>query len=755
MPSAHETNGNAAFDSTVEQELNLKIYGQVQGVGFRPLLYRLAHLYQQTGFVANTPKGVHCVLQGNAAQQQQLLAQLQQHPPARAQITQWDISTQHAPKTYIDFQILDSLSEASPSAFIAADLAPCKQCVEDIQNPNSRFYQYPFTSCCDCGPRFSILKALPFDRAHTSMADFKFCAACENSYHDPLDRRFHAQTLCCPVCGPQLSFMSANGVQLADGQYSLPHAVTCLQAGQIVAIKGIGGFQLCVAANQTAAVHRLRERKQRLHKPLAVMVANLAAAQALCHINSEQEQLLQSPQAPIVLLRAKPNNGIAINVSQESTWLGIMLPASPLHTLLANAVSIPLVVTSGNVQGEPLCTENIQALSRLATIADYFLLHNRSIQRPLDDSVVKWIAPTMISAPAQFQPTLALGGHFANSIAMNIGKYWLNSAHIGDLENTATRQQLHNTLTDLQQLYPLPIQHWVHDLHPDYFSSRLAQSSIYSTGIAHHYAHVLACMAEHELKPPVLGFAWDGTGLNAQGALCGSEVLLIEAQGYQRLAQLRPFALPGGDSASGQIHRVAFALLWQLRPDVQSIAKALPHLTGHELTLLEQMLRQNLNCPLSSSAGRLFDAIASLLNLTQANHFQGQAAMQLEQLADQSDDDTHYPFTISDDLPALIDWHPLIEAILDDLPQCPPASIAARFHNTLAHILVQIASRAGVQSVVFSGGCFQNANLTNKAVQLMQQAGFTVFRHSRVPPNDGGLALGQLYGYYLEKVVTI
>ena len=754
----------------MEQQLEISISGRVQGVGIRPFLYQLAKRFEQNGFVANTSTGVIILLQGQAKHQQQFLDTLKQQAPPSAYIKNLSAVIQTISKRYEQFEIIKSLVAEPASIFIPLDFAPCAACLADFDNPASRFYQYPFISCSDCGPRFTILSELPFDRHNTSMADFPFCSNCEADYQNPDDRRFHAQTLSCPDCGPELQLTNSDGNSITRGPSSIDLAIDCLRRGEILALKGIGGFQLCVDASNQAAVERLRLRKQRLHKPFAVMAANLARTEALCIVSTEQKTLLAAPNNPIVLLRAKANNGIADAVAPDSDWLGVMLPASALHLILARRLGLPLVVTSGNPQGLPLCIDDNAAFSNLSGIADLFLTHNRKIQRALDDSVVKLLAgqasllrtgrgyaPISLPAPVTSEPVLAVGGHFSNSVALHIGDQWLQGPYGGDLKNTATIDHWQTSIQDLQNLYRVQPVHIAHDIHPGYFSTQFAQKSgLTSFAVPHHLAHILACMAEHQIQSPVLGFAWDGMGLAEDGTLCGSEVLHLNGSDYKRLAHFRNLALIGGDSASQQIDRLAFAVLEQLQAldDYQHLA-CLKRLSDQQQSGFSQMLKQGLNCAPCSSAGRLFDAVACLLDIADYNHFQGQAAIKLEQLADQSDDDTDYPYQITKDTPAVIDWRPLFAAILHDLSNTATRDIAARFHNTLSNIILRIAQQAGVECIVLSGGCFQNAHLTEKAIKKLQAGGFKVFVHLKLPSNDGSLAVGQLYAHHLKNSVTI
>lgn len=754
----------------MEQQLEISISGRVQGVGLRPHIYQLAKRFQQTGIVANTTTGVTVLLQGQAELQQQFLDHLSQHPPLSADIETIRSVIQPISKRHEQFAIIESVVTSPPSAFIPLDLALCPACLADFDNPESRFYQYPFISCSDCGPRFSILRKLPFDRHNTSMVEFPFCTHCAADYQQPDNRRFHAQTLSCPDCGPQLQLINAESEIISLGSSSIELALDCLRRGEILALKGIGGFQLCVDATNQAAVERLRQRKQRLHKPFAVMTADLAATEQICLVSSEQRAALTVANNPIVLLPAKNNNGIADAVAPDSNWLGVMLPTSGLHLILARGFSWPLVVTSGNTQGSPLCIDDKQAFKHLSGIADMFLTHNRAIQRGLDDSVVKLIAggasvlrigrgyaPVALPAPRALKPVLAAGGHFSNSFALHIGEQWLLSPYCGDLKNAVTRAHWQTSMSDLENLYKIRPEFIVHDIHPEYFSTQHALATgLPNNAVPHHLAHILACMVEHQIQSPVLGFAWDGMGLAEDSSLCGSEVLYLDATSYKRVAHLREFALIGGDQASQQIDRLAFAILNQLKAldNYQDLA-FLKRLTAQQHSGFKQMLEQDLNCPPCSSAGRLFDALACLLDIADYNHFQGQAAIKLEQLADQSDDNTVYPYRITDDSLAIIDWRPMFAAILNDLNIAAPRDIAARFHNTLIDIILKLAQQAGVECVVLSGGCFQNAHLTEKAIKKLQSFGFKTFIHRKLPSNDGGLAIGQLYAHHLKNFVTI
>ncbi len=745
------------------RHLAIEIIGLVQGVGFRPFVYRLARQFLQSGWVCNRTGGVSLAIEGSIEQQQGFLDGLQNQLPPFAEINSLAIHELPA-ANFSDFKIITSATDGQPSAFVLPDLAPCPACVADMQNPDSRFFRYPFTSCSYCGPRYSIMRSQPYDRLRTSMAEFVCCPACDQDYRSPDNRRFHAQTIACPSCGPRVGLQDANGRLLAADDDALSLAIQKLKQGFIVALKGIGGFQLLVDAQNQAAVMRLRERKHRPDKPLALLIADLTAARSLCAVDGIAEQTLCSSSAPILLLPALPDCGIAEAVAPENDILGLMLPASPLHVLLTQAMQTPLVATSGNLHNEPLCHDNRQAYSKLGQIADFFLTHDRTIVRPLDDSIVRIIAgkatvlrrargyaPLSISVSEPLPPLLAVGGHWKNSVAISVGRHIVTSQHLGDLDSADSHQQFQQTIADLQTFYALKPQAVVHDLHPDYAGSIFAQNQDLPTiPVQHHYAHVLACMAEHGLKPPVLGIAWDGSGMGESGDILGSECLLIDEHGYHRLAHLRSIRQPGGDQAAKEPRRSALAVVDAIYGDETPALAFMTSFNAQELIILKQMLSKGLNCTSSSSAGRLFDVVASLLNICHINHFEGQAAMRLEQLTTKSTNIETYPFNISESTPAIFDWLPLMESLLAEIGVCADADIAAKFHNTLAHMILKMAINAGQQRVVLSGGCFQNAYLTEKVIAVLQSNGFQVYRHHDIPSNDGGLATGQIYAAGLK-----
>ncbi len=731
----------------------------MQGVGFRPFVVRLAKQNLQNGWIANTTDGVSITIEGLADNQQQFLHDLNNRLPPFAEIQSLTI-TQEPLAGYNDFQIRSSLVDSKRSAFVLPDIATCQECITDIFSPDSRFYRYPFTSCSYCGPRYSILYNQPYDRNRTSMAAFTTCSKCDHDYHSMDNRRFHAQTIACPACGPQLLLLDEAGKTLEEKDTALRVAAQQLHKGKIVAIKGIGGFQLLVDAANQAAIERLRRLKHRPQKPFAIMAPDLTSAKKLCLINELEQNALLSPAAPIVLLKrhvAQDSISISKAVAPDTHLLGIMLPYSPLHRLLLHEFGAPLVATSGNRQNEPICIDDKQALHRLRDIADFFLTHNRSIMRPLDDSIVRSINRKMTvlrrargysTLPVQLNSPLpdamAVGGQLKSTLAICQDNHAILSQHLGDLDSEASQQQFQTTLKDLQQLYQIEAKHIMHDLHKGYVSSQFAFNLPGNKQpVQHHYAHALSCMAEHGLEPPVLGIVWDGSGLGDDNTLWGGEFLLITEQGYKRIAHLRPFSLPGGIKAIQEPRRAALGLLYEIYAE-KAFDQFKLQFNPKELTLLKPALIKQLNCARTSSAGRLFDAAASLLGLCQVNQYEGQAAMMLENSASAIATDQVFPYRLIEGKTVVIDWQLTFEHLLEDINQSNSALIAAKLHNTFAEMMLSVAILAEQKTIVLSGGCFQNAVLVEKAVGKLTMADFTVYCHEKIPPNDGGLALGQL-----------
>jgi hydrogenase maturation protein HypF len=757
------------------QRRRLTLSGLVQGVGMRPFVYRLARELDLAGRVSNGLEGVIIEAEGDAPALAAFEIRLKRECPPPADIVDCVVQTIPAIGDQ-DFRVEASRADGAIAPFALPDLAPCPTCLRELFDPGNRRYRYPFVSCTHCGPRYSILDALPFDRERTAMAGFPLCADCLTEYRDPSDRRFHAQTTCCPNCGPTLTFLDASGRTLAHGGEALLQAVARLRQGQVLALQGVGGFQLLVDAANEGAVQRLRERKHRPHKPLALMVADLAAARELCDVTETEKRLLTSSAAPIVLLRRRGASGsIASGIAPGQNRLGLMLPASPVHHLLARDFGAPLVCTSGNRSSEPICIAPEEALHRLAGIADGFLVHDRPIRQPLDDSVIRiadgkplmlrrarGYVPLPVALDTDTPPILAAGGHLKNTVAYADGRRVILSQHLGDLDTAESLERHRATAELLPRLFGRSPRSVVCDRHPDYAATRWAESTgLPLRRVPHHLAHALACMAEHGLKPPVLAVTWDGLGLGEDGTLWGGEFLRMALNGHRRIASLLPLRLPGGERAIKDPRRSALSVLHALygeeTPDrLPTTLKS--RLEPGTLTVLLRLLQTGTQSPECSSAGRLFDAAASLLGLCRGISFEGQAAMALEAAAERGGegDATIYPVPVIDGEPKRLDWRPLFRALLDDYAAGVPATaLALRFHASLAAAVAAIAATESIPTVVLAGGCFQNRLLLELCAERLRHAGLRVYWPEQIPPNDGGLALGQIAAAtFSEELLT-
>lgn len=763
------------------ERYRLEVRGDVQGVGFRPFVYRLAALAGLGGFVCNTGEGVTIEVEGAAVQLAHFRACLHSELAPPAAIHQL-CAVAVEPRGERAFVVAQSATEAAPSAPIMPDLAMCEDCRREVLDPSDRRFGYSFTTCQRCGPRYSILAALPYDRERTTMAAFAMCAACRAEYENPRSRRFHAETIACADCGPRLALWDGQGDALALGDGALERATAALRQGAIVALKGLGGFQLLVDATDEAAVQRLRERKRRSRKPFALMCASLAQIEGLAEVSEFERTLLRSAAAPIVLLSrraardAGPRSGarrLADGVAPVGPSLGVMLPYTPLHELLLRAAGRPLVATSGNLHGEPIVTDERDALERLAGIADLWLVHDRPILRSIDDSVVRVMAgqavilrrargfaPAPLAYRAVQRPLLALGGQQKNAIATAFGGKIFLGPHIGDLASPRARAVCARMAIELPGLHTLAPLTVVCDRHPDYFTSRLASNiangnvhdaAVRQVSVPHHLAHVLACQVDNAVPAPLLGIAWDGSGYGDDGTLWGGECLLVSDTHYRRCAHLLPFALPGGEAAVREPRRAALGVLHGLYGEgALQRAELAPVATFNAgaRKLLAAMLARTVNSPMTSSVGRLFDAAAALLQLCQIATFEGEAAMALEAAADEA--------AVVADLPGIelcerdgcyiMDWRPPLRAMIEAVcgGRVALAALAAAFHDTLAQAIVGVAERIATAHVLLTGGCFQNARLLEGAVSRLRAAGFSPYWHQRVPPNDGGLAVGQI-----------
>lgn len=762
------------------RRLHLDIEGAVQGVGFRPHIHRLAQELGLTGWVINDGRGVQVEVEGAPELLRLFHSRLRARPPSRAVITHMDERWQE-PEGSSEFRIRVSEDNGAPTVLILPDLAVCEHCLSDIRRPGGRREGYPFTNCTECGPRLSIVRKLPYDRPHTTMSGFELCPACEEEYGDPANRRFHAQPNACPECGPHLGWWDARGEPVTgigtgaggsrdSDRRAVDAAVKALQDGDILAVKGLGGFHLLVDATSDDAVRRLRERKNREAKPLAVMVRDLDQARELAEIDEAQATLLASAQAPIVLVPMHPETSLAPSVAPGNPRIGLMLPYTPLHVLLLDALGGPVVATSGNRSDEPIVTDNDQAVASLRGIADHFLVHDRPIHRPVDDSVVattagtprfvrraRGFAPLPIRLADSVNTLLAVGGHLKNTVAVSRGRNVFLSSHNGDLETAEAQQAFRNSVADFLELYRIEPEAVVHDLHPDYVSTRWAveeaEAECPRIPVQHHHAHLASVLAENGVQPdhdPVLGIIWDGTGYGPDGTVWGGEFLLGGYLEAPRMARLRPFPLPGGEKAIHEPRRAALGLLRSSGLDIHAAGDfTTTAFTEEEQRVLNRVVDHRLNSPMTSSAGRLFDALASLLGLCQYSRFEGEAAMLLEFAADPHERGTYLMSYREPDWqnhgPAVLDWEPMVEAaLLDQLQGVPVTTIAARIHNGFVDAMARTAEMAGVETVALSGGCFLNHRLLDHAVRTLEDQGHEVLVNRRVPPGDGGLALGQI-----------
>lgn len=744
------------------------VRGAVQGVGFRPFVHRLAGELRLPGWVCNSPQGVTIEVEGEKALLDRFLLCLQEESPPRAFIQGLECSLLD-PQGFSEFEIRESRHQGPVTALVLPDIATCPQCLAEINDPADRRYRYPFTNCTNCGPRYTIIQSLPYDRPRTTMATFEMCSHCRREYEDPGDRRFHAQPNACPVCGPRLELRDPEGATRSGDDHALLKAADCLRSGGIVAVKGLGGFHLMVDARSAKAVQRLRSRKRRDEKPFALMFPDLDMVRSACTVSPLEERLLLSPEAPIVLLERREGEGLvaAEAVAPGNPCLGVLLPSTPLHHLLLGDLGFPVVATSGNLSDEPICIDETEAVHRLQGIADLFLVHNRPILRHADDSVARVVlgreqilrrargyAPLPVMLKDDGPCLLAVGGQLKNSIALVVKDSAFLSPHIGDLGSAASVETFRSMTETMPDLFQARVEGFACDRHPDYHSTRYAAG----TGapvieVQHHHAHVLACMAENQLEGPVLGISWDGTGYGPDGDIWGGEFLLCKDGGFRRFAALRPFRLAGAEAAVREPRRSALGVLWELFGEALVGKAGLASLAAFEaaeLDLLVDLLRKAVSAPRTTSAGRLFDAAASLAGLRQQLRHEGQAAMELEYAFDGSATGA-YPVSLTEAEPGgrwapsvMVDWKPMMAALVEDVEGgAGPGVISARFHNGLADAVAAVALRSGEKKVLLTGGCFQNRRLTELAVDRLEKAGLQPYWHQRVPPNDGGIALGQ------------
>lgn len=709
-----------------------RIRGVVQGVGFRPFVYRAALKLGLRGAVWNDPEGVVVDAEGDAAALDALAHEIEQSPPARATVESLR-AVEAIPAGAAGFSIVDSQLRGASRPRVSVDLPTCAACLAELLDPRDRRFRYPFINCTDCGPRYSIVEDVPYDRGATTMRSFRMCPSCASEYADPLSRRFHAQPNACPDCGPRLWIHGSDREPISA-------AVEALREGKIVALKGIGGFHLACDARSESAVRRLRERKHRSGKPFAVMFPDL--------LSLERELIAEPlhPAAPIALLKKKSGSTLAASVAPGLDEVGAFLPYTPLHHLV---VRQPLVMTSGNLADEPIATRNEEALERLGGIADLFLLHDRDIHMRMDDSVVRGgkvlrrargFVPESIDLGFEAPAILAVGADLKNALCLAAGGAAILSQHLGDLESYEAQKFFAEARRNLERLFRVAPQYVAHDLHPGYHSTRLARATgLPAIAVQHHHAHIASCLAENGRRDRVIGVAWDGTGYGSDETIWGGEFLVADLEGFERKGRLRPVLLAGGDAAVRAPWRLALSHL--LAAELPATRVVQPGCKS-----VEAMVRSGTGCVPTSSAGRLFDAVASLAGVCHFASYEGQAAMELEALCE--GDAPPYPISILDAGLLELDPRPLLRALLDDLDGAVPVGrIASRFHAALAvgigALCERIRASTGLSTVALSGGCFQNRRLSRLAKEALVQRGFEVLVHSRVPAGDGGIALGQ------------
>ena len=787
------------MSKATEQSLksaSISVRGIVQGVGFRPFVYGLAAKHNIKGWVYNTSEDVRIEVEGTEQAIKQFERELETKAPPLAHIENITIKF-HAPRSYENFEIRQSQAQAGKYQLISPDVATCQACLDELLNPEDRRYRYPFTNCTNCGPRFTIIEDMPYDRSKTTMRYFQMCPQCQAEYDNPLDRRFHAQPNACPKCGPQVKLVDNRG-KLITRSNPIAAAGQLLKEGKIVAIKGLGGFLLACDATNDTAVKTLRQRKRRPSKPLAIMVATAEEAKRHCYVSPEEGNLLTSPQSPIVLMRWRENSSVSLEVAPNLRFLGVMLPYTPLHHILLRDAGQPLVMTSGNLSEEPIARDNDEALKRLSGIADYFLIHNRDIYSRYDDSVAvvergtsqlvrraRGHAPYPIHLPFKTRQVLGCGAEEKNTFCLTRDNYAFVSQHIGDMENMKTLEHFDSTISLYKRLFHIEPEIVGHDLHPDYLATKyaqeLAESGMKFVPVQHHHAHIASCLADNGLEGPVIGVAFDGTGMGVDGNIWGGEFLVADYHHFRRAGHLEYLPLPGGAAAIKKPYRIAIGYIvtllgedalnsviasdlpakaWQAGARQSQLA-SIGQVTEVEVEVIKRQIERRINSPLSSSMGRLFDAISALLGIRGEIDYEGQAAVELEMMAHSyviarraSDEaisrgEESYPyFIVEDEGIRIVRLRDLLSATMEDLHQgISQGRMSVKFHNTIARMINEmchlIADETGLSQVAISGGVFQNRLLLRKTVRLLESSGFQVFTHRQVPCNDGGISLGQ------------
>ena len=756
--------------SQIKQRAIVNVRGIVQGVGFRPFVYRLATQHRLFGWVRNTSGQVEMEVEGSESEINCFLQELETQSPPMARIEHIR-TTLSSLAGYTDFQIKESLAQRNKYQLVSPDIATCEDCRSEVFNPEDRRFRYPFTNCTNCGPRFTIIEDIPYDRPNTTMREFQMCPRCSAEYNDPLNRRFHAQPNACPDCGPQLKLVDVSGKAMKCADI-IRKAAGLLKDGKILAIRGLGGFQLACDATNQETVNLLRARKHRPAKPFAVMAATIEDILIHCRVSGAEAKLLSSPQAPIVLLRWNTKiSDIAPAVAPDLKYLGMMLPCTPLHHLLLRETGLPLVMTSGNLSEEPIAKDNDEALVRLNGIADYFLLHNRGIYARYDDSVfmiegdkpvalrrARGYAPYPIHLPFKSKQILASGAELKNTFCLTRDNHAFVSQHIGDMENEETLEHFENTIGLYEKLFRIKPEAIACDLHPEYLPSKYAASiaaekHLLLIPVQHHHAHIVSCMVENGVEKPVIGVAFDGVGYGTDGAIWGGEFLVADWYSFRRAGQFEYVPMPGGVAAVKKPYRMALGYLYSLLGEDFSLdGLPLANRNPDEIAVIKQQIRKRINCPPTSSAGRLFDAVAALIGLSDEVSYEAQAAIALEMQAParfiQARIKT-YPYSFEEQNGVtVIKLRELFAAVIDDVRKNVAVSaISLKLHLTLAKITVDMCGKitleTGIKQAALSGGVFQNRLLLKLTSAGLNQAGFQVFTHHLVPCNDGGLSLGQ------------
>ena len=736
----------------------VRVNGIVQGVGFRPFVYQLAKRHGTNGEIANTSSGVFIHLEGGRADIESFCQDLSQNSPPLSHITEISINTGQF-RGLKSFSIVESRSKDSNSTLISPDVSICDDCLDELLDPGDRRFLYPFINCTNCGPRYTIIDDIPYDRPCTSMKHFRMCRRCQAEYDDPENRRFHAQPNACADCGPHVLLHDRHGTTMMVSN-PIETAAALLKGGYILATKGLGGFHLAADAENGEAVSRLRKRKNREEKPFAIMSYDLASVRQYAHVDPEDELLLTSFRRP----RKKHPNPLSEHVSPRNRYFGTMLPYTPLHYLLLREGFTALVMTSGNLSEEPIVIENDMAFERLSEIADYFLVHNREIYLRSDDSIVKWTAgatrlirrsrgyvPSPIFLKKKLPMVLACGTDLKNTVCLIKANQAFLSQHIGDLENLETYTFLELTIEHMKRILDIAPELVAYDMHPDYLSTQYAkkQENIVKIPVQHHHAHIVSCMAEHGLAGPVIGLAFDGTGYGTDGAIWGGEVLITQEGNFRRAAHLSYVPMPGGAAAIKKPWRMALSYLYKVfgREFWDLDLPMLKKKDSKKMEILCEMISRGVHCPETSSLGRLFDGIAAILGVRDQVHNEGQAAMELEMLAEE-DTRATYAYEWVEEEARIVSIEPLIRGVVEDIGKgIRPSHIGGKFHRTLICLFTELCAllrkENGLNRVVLSGGVFQNATLLTGLLRTLKEEGFQVFSHEQVPTNDGGISLGQ------------